>query len=54
MLFIDPCRVGPFRTRGAAPNLPTPDDMAESIDAVRKAEYLDSLTLVAHGAGALT
>lgn len=53
MLFIDPVGTGHSDAwSGAEP--PTPDDMAASIDAVREAEGLDRLTLVAHGSGALT
>ena len=53
MLFVDPIGSGHSGAwTGDEP--PTPGDMAKSIDAVRETENLDSLTLVAHGAGALT
>ncbi|MCY3801439.1 MAG: alpha/beta fold hydrolase [Chloroflexi bacterium] len=53
MLFIDPIASGHSGAwTGDKP--PTPQDMAESIDAVRETENLDGLTLIAHGAGALT
>ena len=53
MLFIDPIGSGHSGAwTGDKP--PTPEDMADSLDAVRETENLDSLTLIAHGAGALT
>ena len=52
MLFIDPIGSGHSGAwTGDKP--PTPGDMAESIEAVRETENLDSLTLIAHGAVAL-
>ena len=52
MLFVDPVGTGHSGAWSGAKPL-TPDDMAESIEAVRETENLDSLTLIAHGAGAL-
>ena len=53
MLFIDPIGSGHSGAWTGDKRL-MPEDMAESIDAVRETENLDSLTLIAHGAGALT
>ena len=52
MMFVDPVGTGHSDAWSGAGPL-TPDDMAESIDAVREAEGVDRLTLIAHGAGAL-
>ena len=52
MMFVDPVGTGHSDAWSGAEPL-TPDDMAESIDAVREAEGVDRLTLIAHGAGAL-
>ena len=53
MLFVDPVGTGHSGAWSGAKPL-TPDDMAESIEAVREADGHESLTLIAHGAGALT